>query len=74
MKKLTSGITAKLSFVLASLLMSFLSFAQDKQIDVNINKGSDSSGNFMASPWVWVVGGAVFIIILVAIMKGNSNK
>lgn len=74
MKKLTSGLSAKLSFVLASLLMSFLSFAQDKQIDVNINKGSDNGGNFMASPWVWVVGGAVFIIILVAIMKGNSNK
>ena len=25
------------------------------------------------SPWVWVAGGAVFIIILVALMRGNSS-
>lgn len=25
-------------------------------------------------PWVWIVGGAVFIIILVALLRGNSSK
>lgn len=25
-------------------------------------------------PWVWVVGGAVFLIILVALLRGNSNR
>ena len=26
-----------------------------------------------AEPWVWVVGAAVFILILVSLLKGNSS-
>ena len=25
-------------------------------------------------PWVWIVGGAVFIIILIALLRGSSSK
>lgn len=54
-------------------LMAFQSWAQDKKVDVNIDvnkKGSD----WYQQPWVWVVGGAVFIIILVAMLKGSGKK
>lgn len=70
-----SAISKKLSFLFASLLLSFLTFAQDKKIDVNINTKPDgATGGMMGQPWIWVVGAAVFIIILVAIIRGNSNK
>ena len=62
---------------LITLLMLFflqaIAFAQDKKVDVDIstNKGGD---NWYAQPWVWIVGGAVFLLLLVALMRGNSNK
>lgn len=27
-----------------------------------------------ANPWVWVVGGAIFILLLVALLKGSSGR
>ena len=30
--------------------------------------------NWYASPWVWVAGAAVFILLLVALTRGSSNK
>jgi len=54
-------------------LMTMASFAQegDKKVDINVTTEKD---NFWASPWVWVVGGAVFILLLVAIMKSGGRK
>lgn len=75
MKQSIEAISKKLSFLFASLLLSFLTFAQDKKVDVDITtKGDGDAGGMMGQPWIWVVGGAVFIIILVAIIRGNSNK
>lgn len=61
----------KIAFFFLSLLCGTLAFAQDaKKIDVNINtKGS----NWYASPWVWVVGAAVFILLLVALTRGGRR-
>ncbi len=49
-------------------------FAQDgKAIDVDIDtKGDDASGMF-SQPWVWIVGGAVFILLLVALLRNNRK-
>lgn len=62
---------------LAVVVTSFFAlpvFSQeDKKIDVDINtKGDDASG-FFAQPWVWIVGGAVFILLLVALLRGNKK-
>ncbi len=55
-------------------LVQTIAFAQDKKVDVNIGTNSGSGGNWYAQPWVWIVGGAVFLLLLVALMRGNSNK
>ncbi len=39
-------------------------------IDVNINKG----GEWYQQTWVWIVGGALFVLLLVAILRGGSRK
>ena len=62
----------KIFFLTASLVVSLLSFAQDKKIDVDITTKSDSSNVFM-QPWVWVVGGALFILLLVALLRNKNN-
>jgi hypothetical protein len=60
---------------LMTMFFSVLLFAQEKsaEIDVDINKGSDTA-NWYASPWVWVVGAAVFIILLVALTSGGRSR
>jgi hypothetical protein len=39
-------------------------------IDVNINKG----GEWYQQTWVWIVGGALFVLLLVAILRGGSRR
>lgn len=53
-------------------MVSCLTFAQDKGIDVNINVKKQSA--WYQQPWMWVIGGAVFILLLVALLKGGSRK
>ncbi|GAB3228798.1 hypothetical protein J0A67_13770 [Algoriphagus aestuariicola] len=48
------------------LLISFKIFAQDGGLDVDIDIGKPE---WYEQPWVWVVGGAVFILILVALLR-----
>lgn len=61
-------------FILAvsTAFISVVSFGQDKKVDVNIN--SNGGGNFFASPWVWIIGVAVFILLLVALMRGGTRR
>jgi len=58
----------------AAMLLSFYSFAQDKKIDVNISTKPDNDNSFFMQPWVWIVGGAVFILLLIALLRGNNSK
>ncbi|HEY0679227.1 MAG TPA: hypothetical protein VGD17_13140 [Chitinophagaceae bacterium] len=53
------------------LLFAMKLFAQEKQvdIDVDVNKG----GDWYTQPWVWIVGGAVFILLLVALLRGKRD-
>lgn len=74
MKSFITTVSGKLSLFFSFLLLSLYSVAQEtKKIDIDINtKGNDN--NFFMQPWVWVVGGAVFILLLIALLKNNSNK
>lgn len=52
---------------------SMYSFAQDKGLDIDVDINKDD-GNLFAKPWVWIVGGAVFILLLVALLRGGGKK
>ncbi|MDB5247703.1 MAG: hypothetical protein JWQ40_2097 [Segetibacter sp.] len=64
---------SKVFLTLFSLFLSVIVFAQDatKKIDVDINT---NSGGFFGSPWIWVVGIAVFVLLLVALLRGNGRR
>ncbi len=59
-------------FIMAAWF-SVLAFAQDKKIDVDVNTGGKGD-NWYASPWVWIVGAAVFILLLVALTRGGRKS
>ena len=78
MKKLISLQTRKLlnriALSVTVLLLSLYSFAQDKKIDVTIGTKPDNGNSFFMQPWVWIVGGAVFILLLIALLRGSGSK
>lgn len=68
-------VMKKAYLTLLTVLTSIVLFAQEKstQVDVDINKGN-GGGNWYASPWVWIVGAAIFILLLVALTSGGSRS
>jgi hypothetical protein len=69
-----SSFFNKILMSFLALLVSVVSFAQEtKKVDVDINTNS-GGGGFFASPWVWVIGAAIFILLLVALLRSGSSK
>lgn len=74
MKKIVNLI---LVFVLS--LTSTLLWAQDStgggsSTTITTKETTTTTTEWYTEPWVWIVGGAVFIIILVALIRSNSNS
>ena len=63
----------KMIFSFIAAFYSTLLLAQDEK-NVNINLNTKGGSNWYASPWVWVVGAAVFILLLVALTRGGSRR
>ncbi len=66
MKSLKSFVS-HVSFLIMLTLMNLTVLAQDKDVDINI--GVKKESQWYAQPWVWIVGGAVFILLLVALLR-----
>ena len=77
MKNAMKPMNLKMFFALIVLnLVQIVLWAQEetttstKKVDVSV----ESSENWYASPWVWVIGAAVFILLLVALLGGKSRS
>lgn len=63
---------AKAGLAVAMILLFALKlFAQDKGLDVDIDV---NKGEWYTQPWVWIVGGAVFILLLVALLRSGRRN
>jgi hypothetical protein len=59
---------------LMSLFATLITIAQDGGTDVKVDIGSkDSGGGLFTSPLVWIIGAAVFILLLVALTRGRRD-
>lgn len=72
MQNLIRNSYQKVAMFIATMIIGFTAFAQDKKVDVDIS--TDKGGSFFTQPWVWIVGGAVFLLLLVALLRNNNNK
>jgi len=63
----------KLFLLLLTLCTAVTGFAQDKKLDVDINLNKDNQ-QWYTQPWVWIVGGAIFILLLVALLKSGRKE
>jgi hypothetical protein len=66
----------QLMMVFLFSFMQLALWAQDSaSSSVTVHKETTTTtSNWYAQPWVWVVGGAVFILILIALLRGNSSS
>jgi hypothetical protein len=73
--KLLFSISATAKKYLAICTFFFfqtLVWAQEKvDVDITVNK---KGSEWYQQPWVWVVGGAIFIIIIVGLLRGRGRK
>ena len=73
-KKFINYLNRVVLLVFTSVLTT-VTFAQDKKVDVSINtKSGDGGSSIFSQPWVWIVGGAVFLLLLVALLRNNNSK
>jgi hypothetical protein len=70
-QKITQAFSIFTAFLVFNLL-SLATYAQEKGIDVDINVKKENE--WYQQPWVWVVGAAVFILLLAAILKSNKTS
>ena len=75
--ELKKTLNASLKGIAALILLTFTglyTFAQDVpekvEVDINTNGGSVWYGQ----PWVWAIGIAVFIVVLVLITRSNKSS
>ena len=72
MKKIISGSWLRLTTTLLTSFLCLLSLAQEKGIDVDINVKKEEA--WYQNPIVWVIGGAIFILLLVALLRGGEKR
>lgn len=61
------------SFMLLLLLQLSVWAQETKKVDVDLSIDKGDS-NWYQQPWVWIVGIAVFVLLLVALLKGSGKK
>lgn len=87
MKKKIESLKYQLMLVFFMLFNTTIALAQDGggtgntddgSASVTVSKTTSSTSttmeNWYTEPWVWIVGGLVFILLLVALVRGNSSK
>jgi len=73
MKKISGGLACRFFLIFFLSFMQAVVWAQDSTSSshsVTVTKETTTTtSNWYMQPWVWVVGGAVFILILVALFR-----
>ena len=73
MKTATMAAT-KFLLLIFSFLSPVLLLAQDGGAKVDISVHKESSSTWYTNPVVWIIGAAVFILLLVALLRGGNNS
>lgn len=75
MKQL-SNLIKYIAVLLISSMMSVVALAQDllSDIEIEFEPTAIDSGPFYAQLWFWIVIGIVFLLLLIALLRGNGGK
>ena len=74
MKKLIFHAVQKFVLLFVLCVTQLLTWSQDSVSYSTTTVTTKTNNSFQVEPWMWIVGGAVLLVILVALLRGNSNK
>ena len=69
-------VSTNLKYALSALVLFLVNialYAQERKVDVDIDLNKNEA-QWYNNPVVWVIGGAVFILLLVALLRGGKSK
>jgi hypothetical protein len=73
MKKYMKAVVARITLFLLALFTGITyALAQSQSSSVTTTTTSQTQ-TWYTQPWVWIVGGAVFILILMALVRGGNK-
>lgn len=64
----------KIGLSMLTLMMGFIAFAQDKQVDISTKTTTTSTSEPVVQPWMYVLGAAIFVLLLIALLKNNKKS
>ena len=74
-RKPKPDLLVALAVALTTVFSSLATFAQTAPEKVEVDINTDGGGSvWYGQPWVWAVGVAVFIVIIVAITRSNNKN
>ena len=80
MKQLIKASTYSFFTVLLLTIFQVIAFAQDSTGGSSSSSSRSTSTTtttteqmWYSQPWVWIVGGAILLLIIVALVRGNSG-
>ena len=76
MEQKFKNLLSKLSLFFILAVSSLSALAQDNTGSgtKTVTKTETSSTNFHVEPWMWIVGGVVLIVLLIALLGGRSSS
>ncbi len=73
--KLTINAKLKWLFTFMSVcLFQAIAIAQDSTVKTTQTTQTSTETTFPGEPWMWIVGGAVVLLIIVALVRSNSSS
>ena len=73
MKQISLSRGYKFFLAILFTCMQVVLWAQEGDQNVTTKTTQTTTTEWYSAPWVWIVGGAVFIILLVALLRGDSS-
>ena len=76
--KNSKKLLALKSFI-SLLVFNFIQLALQAQDSTSSSSttttvSTEQTTQWYSSPWIWVIGAAIFILLLVALLRGNSSR
>jgi putative copper export protein len=74
LKKTLNAPMKGLVALILSIFTSLYTFAQDVPEKVEVDINTDGGSVWYGQPWVWAIGIAIFIVVLVLITRSNKSS
>jgi cytochrome bd-type quinol oxidase subunit 2 len=76
MKQVSMNIISRIAAVFMLCMVQVFAWAQDSTGTTRTvtTETTTTTTEWYSQPWVWIAGAAVFVLLMIALLRGNSSK